>query len=72
MRNRIFTGWTWIRAVFLFIGGYVIIQSAFEGEWLGIFLGAWPAAMGLFGFGCAAGNCFTGNCEVKPDDGHKK
>jgi hypothetical protein len=22
--------------------------------------------MGLFVFGCAAGNCFGGNCEVEP------
>lgn len=41
------------------------MQSAFEGEWIGILLGVWPAAMGLFGLACAGGNCSTGTCEVK-------
>lgn len=71
MSNRIFNNWTWTRAAYLFIGMWVIIQSGFEGQWIGVFLGAWPAAMGLFGLGCAAGNCATGNCEVKPDADHK-
>lgn len=67
MLNRVLTGWTWIRAAYLFIGIWVIIQSALEGQWIGILLGAWPAAMGLFGLACAGGNCHTGNCEIKPD-----
>jgi len=67
MRERIFTGWTWIRAAYFFIGSWVIVQSALEDEWLGIALGAWPAAMGLFGLACAGGNCANGACEVKSD-----
>lgn len=67
MKTRILTGWTWIRAAYLFIGSWVIVQSAVESEWIGILLGAWPAAMGLFGLACAGGNCSTGNCEVKSD-----
>ncbi len=72
MLKRIFTGWTWIRAIYLFIGAWVIIQSAIEGQWIGTVLGAWPAAMGLFGIGCAAGNCATGNCDLKPDANNKR
>ncbi len=72
MKKRILTGWTWIRGAFLFMGVWMIIQSALEGEWFGIILGTWLAVMGLFGLGCAAGNCFTGNCEVRPDGDHKK
>ena len=65
MKERILTNWTWIRAAYLIIGAWVIVQSAWEGEWIGIVLGAWPAAMGLFGLGCAGGTCSTGTCEVK-------
>ena len=67
MINRIFSNWTWIRAIYLLIGVYIIIQSAYDNQWIGILFGAWPAAMGLFNLGCAAGNCTTGNCDVKPD-----
>jgi len=68
MLKRIATGWTWIRAAYFLIGTFVIVQSAFEGEWIGILLGAWPAAMGLFGLACAGRNCSTGTCEVKSED----
>ncbi|WP_339656535.1 hypothetical protein [uncultured Salegentibacter sp.] len=68
MLKRIATGWTWIRAAYFLIGTFVIVQSAFEGEWIGILLGAWPAAMGLFGLACAGGNCSTGTCEVRSED----
>ena len=65
MLKRLFTGWTWIRTAYLFMGTWVIIQSTMEGEWIGIVLGIWPAAMGLFGWACAGGNCRNGTCEVK-------
>lgn len=66
MIKKIYTGWSWIRAVFLFLGLWMIIQAALEGQWIGIFLGSWLAVMGLFGLGCAAGNC-----KVRPDVNHK-
>ncbi|WP_027124296.1 hypothetical protein [Gelidibacter mesophilus] len=65
MLNRIFNNWTWMRAAYLLIGIWVILQSASEGEWIGIALGTWPAIMGLFGLACAGGNCTTGTCELK-------
>ncbi|SFF97108.1 MULTISPECIES: hypothetical protein [Salegentibacter] len=68
MLKRIATGWTWIRAAYFLIGTFVIVQSAFEGEWIGILLGAWPAAMGLFGLACAGRNCSTGTCEVRSEE----
>lgn len=71
MIKRIFSKWTWMRTAYFSIGVWVIVQSAIEGQWIGIILGAWPAAMGLFSLGCAAGSCATGNCEVKPDSDHK-
>ena len=30
-------------------------------QWVGALLGAYFASMGLFAFGCAAGNCFGTN-----------
>jgi len=71
MKERLTTGWTWIRGAYLFIGLWVILQSAFEGQWLGIVLGAWPTAMGLFGLACAGGSCASGNCSARPDGDHK-
>ncbi|MDT0685548.1 hypothetical protein [Autumnicola psychrophila] len=71
MINRVFSNWTLIRAAYLLIGVWVIVQSALEGQLIDLILGAWPAAMGLFAFGCAYGNCSTGTCEVKSDTNHK-
>ncbi|HUH27518.1 hypothetical protein [Gelidibacter sp.] len=72
MINRILTGWTWTRAGYLLIGIWVVVQSAIEGEWIGIVLGALPAAMGLFGLACAGGNCSTGTCGMKTDFKERK
>ena len=69
MKKRIMTGWTWMRGALLFIGMWMIIQTALEGQWIGIFLGSWLAIMGLFGLGCAAGNCFNSSCEVNNENG---
>lgn len=59
MKNRILTNWTFIRALYLLMGGYIIFQSAINEQWLGIALGGYFASMGLFAFGCASGSCFT-------------
>lgn len=34
-------------------------------QWFGVAFGSYFAAMGLFAFGCASGNCFGGNCETE-------
>lgn len=67
MIHRIFTDWTWTRAAYLIIGLWVVVQSALEGQWIGIVLGMWPAAMGLFGLACAGKSCSRGECEVELD-----
>lgn len=64
MLQRITTGWTLTRTVFLFLGGLMIAQAIWEKQWYGIAFGSYFAAMGLFSFGCAAGNCYGGNCTV--------
>lgn len=66
MKERILTNWTFTRVVYLALGIAVIIQSVMSHQWYGVAFGAYFAAMGLFAFGCASGNCFGGNCSVGP------
>lgn len=55
--NRVFTTWTFVRALYLVMGGMAMIQSFSDRLWPGVIIGGYFAAMGLFGFGCAAGQC---------------
>ena len=71
MLNRILTGWTWIRAAYFLIGTWVIVQSALEGEWIGVILGILPTTMGLFGLACAGGGCGITSCHIKPEETSK-
>ncbi len=65
MKERFLTNWTFIRAVYLIIGIVVILQSVMSHQWFGLVFGGYIASMGLFAFGCAANNCFGGNCAVE-------
>ena len=71
MKNRILKNWSWPRLAYLIIGLLVSFQAADANQWWGLALGAYVTAMGLFGFGCAAGNCAGGNCSVEPDRDQK-
>lgn len=66
MKERILSNWTFVRALYLVMGIAVIVQSVMSQQWFGVAFGGYFAAMGLFAFGCAAGNCFGGTCDVKP------
>jgi len=66
MKEKILTNWTLGRALYLIIGIGIIIHSVINQQWAGVAFGGYFAAMGLFAFGCAAGNCLGGNCTVKP------
>jgi hypothetical protein len=57
MKERILTGWTFVRALYLVMGILILAQSIVMNEWLGIVIGGYFSAMGLFGFGCAGGYC---------------
>ncbi len=65
MKDRLFYGWTFKRVVYVLIGAYIIIQSAMDDQWIGIILGGYFAAMGLFAFGCAAGYCGPVNTKTE-------
>lgn len=41
----------------MLMGCYVVFESAKEMQWFGVIFGVYFASMGLFGFGCAGGNC---------------
>jgi hypothetical protein len=69
MKERILTNWTFMRALYFLMGIAVIIQSVLSHQWFGVAFGGYFASMGLFAFGCAAGNCFKGSCAA---DLHKK
>ena len=57
MKERILKGWTPLRWLYLILGIFIVIQSAWAQEWVGVLFGSYFAAMGLFAFGCAAGQC---------------
>jgi hypothetical protein len=61
---RITTGWTLTRVVYLLLGSALVWQSLVDNQWLGVALGGYFAAMGVFAFGCAAGNCYGGKCST--------
>ena len=65
MKQLILTNWTFTRAFYLVIGIIVIVQSVMSQQYVGAIFGGYFAAMGLFAFGCASGNCFGGNCAVE-------
>ena len=55
--HRITTGWTFLRALYGVMGMWVLVQAILAKEWaFGVF-GLYFLSMGIFGFGCAAGNC---------------
>ena len=68
MKKRILTNWTFTRALFLIMGTMVVVQSVISHQWFAVLFGAYFAAMGLFAFGCASGNCFGGSCSKEPKD----
>lgn len=59
MKARILTGWTLKRALYAGLGVYLIIQSVATQQWFGVIFGTYFTSMGIFSFGCAAGNCYV-------------
>ena len=61
MKERILTGWTFTRMIYIVLGIAFMIQSIMQSQWPGAILGFYFASMGLFAFGCASGNCKSGS-----------
>lgn len=72
MKERILKNWTFTRVLFLVLGMIVIVQSVVSQQWFGVLFGSYFASMGLFSIGCASGNCYGGNCEIKPEKSSDK
>ena len=51
MKERILSNWSLIRVFYVIIGGTLIIQSVLSNQWIGVLVGAYFAAMGVFAFG---------------------
>ena len=62
MKNRILTGWTIQRGIYFALGMLIVVQSIIDKQWVAVIAGGYFASMGLFAFGCAAGNCFGSRC----------
>lgn len=65
MKQRILTGWNWMRVLYLIAGIFIMIQAVANQIWIGLLLGGYFVVMGLFALGCAAGNCYGGSCTVQ-------
>jgi hypothetical protein len=64
--HRITSGWTALRVIYLLMGLLMAVYSATTATWVGLVIGLYFASMGLFGFGCAAGNCAIPHQATKP------
>jgi hypothetical protein len=67
MKERILAGWNFQRVIYVLIGVSIMVQSVAQHEWLGVLPGGYFASMGIFAFGCAAGNCFEGTCYTETE-----
>jgi hypothetical protein len=66
MKERLLSNWTFIRVMYLLVGVSLVIQGLAGQQWLISLWGAYFASMGLFGFGCASGGCYTYNRPMEP------
>lgn len=61
MKQRILTGWTFTRTLYVVMGALIIAQSVAQQQWVGILAGSYFASMGVLAYGCAAGSCSAVN-----------
>lgn len=66
--KRITTGWTLMRAIYLAIGSVIAIDAGLAAVWWAVLIGGYFAAMGLFGFGCARGQCALPEPDIHPSE----
>ncbi len=64
---RISLPWSFTRVLYLILGGIIVGQAIMDQLWFGIILGGYFMAMGVFAWGCAAGNC-----AIPQEDSNKK
>lgn len=59
MKERLLTGWTFMRVLYLVMGITLVIQAIMAHQYAMSFLGVYFAAMSILGVGCMGGQCFT-------------
>lgn len=64
LKIRLTTNWSFLRLLYTAMGTFIMAQAIGNAEWVGIIFGGYFASMGLFGFGCASGNCYASNTTV--------
>lgn len=68
MKQRLLTGWNFIRVLYLIAGVMMLVQSMADRQWLLALPGVYFALMGLFAIGCAGGSCYTGTAPKQDHD----
>jgi hypothetical protein len=59
MKERLLTGWNFMRVLYLIAGIMMLVQSVADRQWLLALIGLYFAGMGLFAVGCAGGSCYA-------------
>lgn len=57
MKERILYGWNFVRVLYTLIGVATLIDSVHTSHFLGVLIGGYFTAMGVFAFGCAGNSC---------------
>lgn len=55
--RRVLTGWNGQRFLFLGIGFVYLVSSIIDFSFIGVLFSLLIVFQGIFGFGCAGGNC---------------
>lgn len=63
LAQRITTGWTLMRVIYVAMGVFLIGSSYEIQQWLGVIFGLYFASMGVFVFGCASGACYPNSTQ---------
>lgn len=66
MKQRILTGWNFVRVLYLLMGITLIIQSIMAHQYGMAFLGAYVAGLSILGLGCMGGHCNVQPSQAKP------
>jgi len=66
MKERLLTNWTVVRVIYTLLGIIVTTQSIMTHQWFASIFGLYFKSMGVFGFGCAAGQCHNITFHQKP------
>jgi len=59
MKQRLLSGWTFMRVLYLIMGATLVIQAIMAHQYAISLLGLYFVAMSLLGIGCMGGQCYT-------------